>query len=1730
MADIIKKSTNKFTKGLIMDFSPENTQNEVLTHALNATLLTFNGNEMSLQNDMGNGRVETAFLPEGYMPVGTCEYGGIIYIVSYNPLEDKSQIGCFPSPERNISNDELGISDAIIDRESFQKFEDGKPTGDLIQTTQHVILKNDSLNPGDKFIIQSEKSIYKEFLQDLYVNDGSGFKLKENPILSLNIVSIEDSGKIVYLNNSVRQYNVDVNNVNYKYHILGEMSEDSNFTQKIDIDSYRNVLSSGYSVFKSKTSGKLAILVELIMIDSYSVTHSVKRGAEEGEFDVVIHTEITPTLDPDSYNILPKLKYFYLKNSQGNLSVFTRGNERVLKLFNDEGNFNDAFLETKLSSLYEYNTEDEAEYKLFNQEIGYTGKFNFPKPNSYHGRMVQYKDTLKNDLIFTKFTEGKYHRIDKSQISNDLYTDYYKNTINAKFYYFVPSNTAFEEYKNDFIDETLTYYVKDTEDTYIDVKRNEKYKEGYELYKINVQPSLATDNEIKNTSIEKFIEENIIRFRPAVKEDLNKNYTFHIQTINHDTGKIEYIEYSGSGLPDIGGSTTYYVKEVESNLKSIGYDLGNDVYNQQIWYYPNTKTYELASQEDLNNYWDFSKYPMTNTEPYGSPVTLYLKQSEDTYRLATVNEISNRDTLLITLYYNTNYVYIPNLQNYKEPNQVFITVPMDTYVPYSKFKPDLNYNYIIPYHEQSPQGPDKPEDGYPDEQPIELCTVSDFIPSKDEDDANYLAYGDIKLAKLKLPRTVLSKDLNLPFKYDYTIVPCMNYGKLDHLAMSNTIDFSKLNNFNASQFTTWKYRIDGNQLRLTFGADVYDTYEDNKVDGLILEFYDLYGFAGSLEITDKKSYSGIFTKIINLNSLGALSTKRIVNNQYSSAYHRNINIINEPNSDGSMSKVFKLNNTEVSLRDPISGWGYEDGTYVDNDCGTLYSNIVYAVKTYLRRTVDGVPEFIRKKDFVLYTLPIYNSQYYSKQDFSQLVDPELNLVLTYKLVEEGSSKIPYTGGSINNGYIQDDFNNYNDYMNGVYDGTNLTLTKYYQYLGNTKLYLEIGLHKDYDYYNLKYDPKINDNFSCNIQLLENDSEKSFNINTTEAPEIALNYNKALSWNNNNQGINKLYFADQTTSMSVSDLTTKNFITNNGQDPITIHYEFVVGYKANISNIVSTEVPATTVCALCHKSDSNSNYNYEDFGIYLHPIDKYFYSKCVFYNGGDLEEEIFGVCTQTMLNDEATKMFAKQGDPSKQPSEVHTRETLLNTGAPLKAALPYVGKLQFCQPHIHCLDSTKGVNIVAGIDNAQKLVYVVIPELNTKFGDQSESSNGTVPFNLVYKVPVCNLSLNTINSINTQSEFISTTKTSVINNDNLSTKIQTTITRTASSKSDKWGMDDYTLTEDMRQYVGFNGIQLAKFNKLLIKTMQNVYAYNPDYDSLQVKTGTTSVENNNISFVSNIISSNSSFKENFDLNKFVCFGNVRVSDYINLLYKYSKTNEANAALDEALKKQLQFIPNLDYCGTNSQKYLVSKLTYNIPNPTEFVNELEFKTSNDIVIKHHNGNIETIPGTQLNKQLLYTFDTTTHKLVQLDVSNYRINWDGTLRLTKNQQESLKGIKESVVYVTRSSDYYVSTDTTYEIASKYQNYDETNMGHICLQGSSITLNDLYYDCSSSDHRLFITTNGQYKSNPRSKVYYRTISEKPLKEWDYEEGDTKYKNCLWLMNGPSFVGLNADDLQKET
>lgn len=272
MANTLATTTNTFSKGLVMDFNPTTVSSNVLVNALNATFLTFNGNEGQLQQDMGNGRVETAYLPEGYIPVGTCEYGDIIYIVSYNPLENKSQIGCFPSPERNISSDEITDLQQSLSYSDFQQTEDGVITGALKSTSvKKIVYGNKNMNPGDKFIIYEEDSSDSGNLKtDAGTLSDYGNTLHTHnewpKLVKLKVVSIEDSGKIVDLNASVKWYDND--------YYLANLNV-SGSTSKPDIDSYRSLVSSAYSIFQSKVSGKLAILAELETIEGFSCTYDV---------------------------------------------------------------------------------------------------------------------------------------------------------------------------------------------------------------------------------------------------------------------------------------------------------------------------------------------------------------------------------------------------------------------------------------------------------------------------------------------------------------------------------------------------------------------------------------------------------------------------------------------------------------------------------------------------------------------------------------------------------------------------------------------------------------------------------------------------------------------------------------------------------------------------------------------------------------------------------------------------------------------------------------------------------------------------------------------------------------------------------------------------------------------------------------------------------------------------------------------------------------------------------------------------------------------------------------------------------------------------------------------------------------------------------------------------------------------------------------------------------------
>lgn len=260
-------TTNQFSDGLVMDMNPLVTPNTVLTNALNATLITMNGNELVLQNDMGNGKVETAYLPEGYVPLGTAELGGIIYIVSYNPFRKTCQIGSFPSPERNLVGDEVGEKVTLFANKFYKQVEN---LNFITTPQQAIILADKTINPGDKFIVYfSNDDKLDEKVKQLSAYGEPSYNQNLLPkYLKLDVVAIQENGTINKLTDSLVWYD--------KYYIHDPIDS--------TVEEYTNLIKSNYSVFQSKVSGQLGILGTLECIDNFDITWDAVKVEEGWQF------------------------------------------------------------------------------------------------------------------------------------------------------------------------------------------------------------------------------------------------------------------------------------------------------------------------------------------------------------------------------------------------------------------------------------------------------------------------------------------------------------------------------------------------------------------------------------------------------------------------------------------------------------------------------------------------------------------------------------------------------------------------------------------------------------------------------------------------------------------------------------------------------------------------------------------------------------------------------------------------------------------------------------------------------------------------------------------------------------------------------------------------------------------------------------------------------------------------------------------------------------------------------------------------------------------------------------------------------------------------------------------------------------------------------------------------------------------------------------------------------
>lgn len=283
-----KEAINTFGEGLIMDLNPLTTPNNVLTNCLNGTIITYNGNEFVLQNDMGNGEVHTAYLDKGYVPVGMKEHGGIIYVASHNPITGKSQIGSFPSPQQLYEGEDLNITPIRFDFNKFITIKNNIPYIELEYYKQKLFQADNSdevkvFHPGDRFIIVTDSidATIKEAIND--------------KVIRLRLGVINSSGNIDYIDDK-----------DLKIYKNGLWIYESSNTPMLDIIKSKEFV----QVFSAKSSGVLILVVELKTFDTFNLIRKYSCDDRTKVISVEFSGETTGTFkgttkdNPDNIGLI----------------------------------------------------------------------------------------------------------------------------------------------------------------------------------------------------------------------------------------------------------------------------------------------------------------------------------------------------------------------------------------------------------------------------------------------------------------------------------------------------------------------------------------------------------------------------------------------------------------------------------------------------------------------------------------------------------------------------------------------------------------------------------------------------------------------------------------------------------------------------------------------------------------------------------------------------------------------------------------------------------------------------------------------------------------------------------------------------------------------------------------------------------------------------------------------------------------------------------------------------------------------------------------------------------------------------------------------------------------------------------------------------------------------------------------------------------------------------------
>lgn len=178
----MNQASNTFLKGLSTDLHPLATDNQTYTDALNATEITYNGNEQMMQNDMGNTKIQDSKtgnimgLRQGFIPVGLKEHGGIMYIASVKKGKDGNEIGelgTIPSPVMRF-NDPITY---IVNRNQNAQL-DAFPD----YPSELIKLTTSKVHVGERFVVAMQPNDDTKQIKVNYFTLNDLSKVDPNPL------------------------------------------------------------------------------------------------------------------------------------------------------------------------------------------------------------------------------------------------------------------------------------------------------------------------------------------------------------------------------------------------------------------------------------------------------------------------------------------------------------------------------------------------------------------------------------------------------------------------------------------------------------------------------------------------------------------------------------------------------------------------------------------------------------------------------------------------------------------------------------------------------------------------------------------------------------------------------------------------------------------------------------------------------------------------------------------------------------------------------------------------------------------------------------------------------------------------------------------------------------------------------------------------------------------------------------------------------------------------------------------------------------------------------------------------------------------------------------------------------------------------------------------------------------------------------------------------------------